>query len=100
MFLEILPNIAPFIIMGFANTIIGAIFAETGIRLLGLGPGEIPSLGLMINWALRFGAMSSGHYNLLLAPVGILILLFVSLNLINIGLEETFNPRLKKITGI
>jgi len=100
MFLEILPNIAPFIGMGFANTIIGTIFAETGIRLLGLGPGEIPSLGLMINWALRFGAMSHRHYNLLLVPAGALILLFVSLNLINIGLEEIFNPRLKKITGI
>jgi peptide/nickel transport system permease protein len=100
MFLEILPNIAPFIGIGFANTIIGTIFTETGIRLLGLGPGEIPSLGLMINWALRFGAMASGHYTLLLAPAGALVLIFVSLNLINIGLEEIFNPRLKKITGV
>jgi peptide/nickel transport system permease protein len=65
-----------------------------------LGPGEIPSLGLMINWALMFGAMASGHYTLLLAPAGALILIFVSLNLINIGLEEIFNPRLKKITGV
>ncbi|MEM1581714.1 MAG: ABC transporter permease [Candidatus Bathyarchaeia archaeon] len=100
MFKEILPNIAPFIGMGLTNAIIGAIFAETGIRLLGLGPGEIPSLGLMINWALAFGALSLGHYHILLSPAITLILLFTSLSLINIGLEEIFNPRLKKITGI
>ncbi|MEM1582909.1 MAG: ABC transporter permease [Candidatus Bathyarchaeia archaeon] len=100
MFKEILPNIAPFIGMGLTNAIIGAIFAETGIRLLGLGPGEIPSLGLMINWALAFGALSLGHYHILLSPAITLILLFTSLSLINIGMEEIFNPRLKKITGI
>ena len=100
MFKEILPNIAPFIGMGLTNAIIGAIFAETGIRLLGLGPGEIPSLGLMINWALAFGALSLGHYHILLSPAITLVLIFTSLNLINVGLEEIFNPRLKKITGI
>jgi peptide/nickel transport system permease protein len=99
-FLEILPNMAPFIVMGFINSIMGAMFAETGLRVLGLGPGEIPSLGLMLSWALTFGAMSIGCYNLLLAPAGTLVLVFISLNLINIGLEEIFNPRLKKITGL
>jgi ABC-type dipeptide/oligopeptide/nickel transport system permease subunit len=28
-----------------------------------------------------------------------LILIFVAMNLINIGLEEVFNPRLKRVTG-
>lgn len=100
MFLEILPNIAPFIAAGFVNSIVGAMFSETGLRMIGLGPGEIPSLGLMLNWALVFGAMSIKCYNLLLAPAGTLILIFISLNLINIGLEEVFNPRLRKITGL
>jgi peptide/nickel transport system permease protein len=100
MFLEILPNMAPFIVMGLINSIMGAIFAETGLRVLGLGPGELPSLGLMISWALTFGAVAIGRYNLLVAPAGTLVLVFISLNLINIGLEEIFNPRLKKITGL
>lgn len=99
-FLEILPNMAPFIVAGFINSIMGAMFAETGLRVLGLGPGEIPSLGLMISWSLTFGAIAIGRYNLLVAPAGTLVLVFISLNLINIGLEEIFNPRLKKITGL
>jgi ABC-type dipeptide/oligopeptide/nickel transport system permease subunit len=36
----------------------------------------------------------------IIPPILFLVLMFVSLNLINIGLDEAYNPRLKKITGI
>ena len=36
---------------------------------------------------------------LIAAPAIVLILIFLSLNLINIGLEQAFNPRLKGTTG-
>jgi len=100
MFTEILPNLVPFIGVGLSNAMIGAILAETGLRVIGLGPGEIPSLGLLLNWAMGFGALAQGYYQMVLAPAIFLILIFVSLNLINVGLEEMFNPRLKKITGL
>jgi len=100
MFTEILPNLTPFIGVGFASSITAAMGAEVGFRLLGLGPGDLPSLGLMIQWAQQYGALSHGHYIILVAPALTLVLIFIALILINTGLEETFNPRLKKITGI
>lgn len=100
MFTEILPNLVPFIGVGFSYAIIGSILAETGLRVIGLGPGEIPSLGLLLNWAIGYGAMSQGRYQMVLAPTTFLVLIFISLNLINVGVEEMFNPRLKKITGM
>ncbi|MBS7607404.1 ABC transporter permease [Candidatus Bathyarchaeota archaeon] len=100
MFFEILPNLMPFIGVGFANAVIGAMIAETGLRLIGLGPGDIPSLGLLLFWSMGFGAIAQGYYQLVLAPAILLILIFISLNLVNIGLEDMFNPRLKRITGL
>lgn len=100
MFTEILPNLTPFIGVGFASSITAAMGAEVGFRLLGLGPGDLPSLGLMIQWAQQYGALSHAHYNILVAPALTLVLIFIALILINTGLEETFNPRLKKITGL
>jgi len=100
MFTEILPNLLPFIGVGFSYATIGAILAETGLRVIGLGPAELPSLGLLLNWAITFGALAQGYYELVLAPATFLILIFMSFNLINVGVEEIFNPRLKKITGL
>jgi len=99
-FKEIMPNIFPYIIVGFANAVMAAIFAETGLRVIGLGPSDIPTLGMVLNWVLGGGYIILERYLEVLVPVLILILIFVSFNVINIGLDETFNPRLKKITGL
>ncbi|MGC9014322.1 MAG: ABC transporter permease [Thermoproteota archaeon] len=96
---ELMPNILPYIGVGIGNAIIGAMLAETGLEVIGLGPGNIVTLGSLLNWALGFGAVVMGNWNILLSPVSFLILVFLSFNLINIGLDEAYNPRLKKITG-
>jgi peptide/nickel transport system permease protein len=100
MFLEIMPNLFPFILMGFARSVIGAIGAETGIRLLGVGPGDIQSLGLMLTWALNWGAISLGYPYMVIAPALFLVLIFISFTFISVGVEIEFNPRLKRITGL
>lgn len=99
-FKEIMPNVLPYIIVGFANAVMGAIFAETGLRVIGLGPSNIPTLGMILNWVLGGGYILLERYFEVIVPVLLLILIFVSFNVINIGLDETFNPRLKKITGL
>jgi len=53
----------------------------------------------MINWSIRWGALGLGKWQMVFAPVLCLVLIFVSLNLINIGLEQAFNPRLRAVTG-
>jgi peptide/nickel transport system permease protein len=100
MFKEILPNFLPYIFVGFSYAVTGTMMAETALRLVGLGPADIPSLGQILNWALYAGSLAQGHYFLVLTPIVILILIFVSINLMNVGLDEVYNPRLKKITGV
>jgi len=99
-FLEIMPGLLPYIGVGFANSTIGAILAETGLELIGLSPGNIVTLGLIVYWCMQWGVLSLGYPHLILAPILCLVLIFLSLNLINIGLDEVYNPRLKKITGM
>lgn len=96
---EILPNFAPYIIISFTNTVMGAIFAETGLRLIGLGPPLLPTLVYLLNLTLGGGFLTIRPYVVAIISV-MLILIFLSLNLVNIGLEEEFNPRLKKVTGL
>jgi peptide/nickel transport system permease protein len=98
-FQELLPNLLPYIGVGLATASLGAIFALVGLEVIGLGPGNIIDLGLMINWAISWGALSLGAWPIFVAPVFILSLLFISVNLINIGLEEIYNPRLRGTAG-
>jgi len=99
-FEELVPNLLPFLGVALASSTAVAILAETGLELIGVGPGgNIITLGLMVNFAQSWGSLALGYYALLFAPVVALILIFVSMNLINMGLEEVFNPRLKRVTG-
>jgi len=66
---------------------------------MGVGPPDLPTLGYFITTFLMTGFLTARQYAIL-APVLILCLIFLSLNLINIGLEEAYNPRLKKVTGL
>jgi len=98
-FQELLPNMLPYIGVGLATASLGAIFALVGLEVIGLGPGNIIDLGLMINWAITWGALSLGAWPIFVAPVVTLSLLFIAVNLINIGLEEIYNPRLRGTAG-
>ncbi|MCD6469992.1 ABC transporter permease [Candidatus Bathyarchaeota archaeon] len=99
-FREILPNLLPYVIVGFANALMGAILAESGVRMIGLGPSTLITLGLIIYWSMNWGVLSLKMYHIIVPPILLLVTIFASLNLLNIGLEEQFNPRIKKITGL
>ncbi len=98
-FQEIMPNLLPYLGVALSTSVVGAILAEFGLEVIGLGPGNISTLGLMINWAIGWGSMTLGNWHLIFAPAGMLVLIFLSLNLINIGLEQAFNPRLRQASG-
>jgi peptide/nickel transport system permease protein len=96
---ELVPNLLPFLGLGLASSIVGAILAETGLQLIGFGPGTISTLGSMIYQALQAGMVTQGRVDAILAPAAVLILLFLGLNLINMGFEEIYNPRLRGVTA-
>jgi peptide/nickel transport system permease protein len=96
---ELLPNLLPYLLISFAFSTVGAMAAEVGLALLGLGPSNNISLGLIIFFGQGWGVFSLGRYDVLLIPPLMLIAIFTSITLINIGMEEYLNPRLQNITG-
>ncbi len=98
-FTELMPNMLPYIALGLCYATIGAIFALVGLEVIGLGPSGVIDLGFLINTALGSGAMTVGVWPMFVVPIVILTVLFFALNLINLGLEEVFNPRLRKVLG-
>jgi peptide/nickel transport system permease protein len=96
---ELLPNLLPFIGVGFASSALGAIFGLVGLEVIGLGPGGVIDLGQIIYSAISTGALTLGAWPMFVVPIVLLTLLFAALNMINIGLEEVYNPRLRGVAG-
>ncbi len=95
MFREMMPNLLPYLASALTAGISGAILAETGLEALGLGPTRIPTLGTNIYNALNSSALSRGLWWWWGFPILILMLIFISLFLITLGLDEIANPRRK-----
>lgn len=94
-FLELLPPLLPYIGYVFSLSIVGSMLAEAGLQIIGLGAGGLPTLGFMIAKGFRESVIAIGLLGQMLLPAGALIYVFLALNLINTGLDEVFNPRLK-----
>lgn len=97
---ELLPNMLPYIALGLALAAIGSIFGLVGLEIIGLGPSGLVDLGLLINTAVSSGALSLGAWPIFVAPILLITILFFALNLINVGLDEAYNPRLRKVAGV
>lgn len=95
---DILPYIMSYVVMAFILQVSSGILAEAQLSMLGLGPNpnELPTLGLMMNWAKLFGAYTSSNAWWAYFPVILVIaLISFSLNLMNTGLDQVFNPTLR-----
>ncbi len=95
--MSILPYIASYVIMALILQISSAILAEAGLSILGLGPKttEVPTLGLMMNWAMIYQAQVLGKWWAYLPVIITIALISFSLNLMNTGLDQVFNPALR-----
>lgn len=96
MFREMMPNLLPYLIASFIGNVAGGILAAVSLEVLGLGPQRIPTLGMTIYYSLQASAIIRGMWWWWGFPALILIFLFVGLFLINIGMDEVSNPRLRK----
>jgi peptide/nickel transport system permease protein len=95
-FKEILPNLLPFLGSAMVGQIIGAIFASFGLSVFGLGPLREPLIGNTIYYANYQAAFFNGWWWWPLWPCLALILIFGSLTLIYVGLDEVANPRIRR----
>lgn len=96
MFKEMMPNLMPYLIASFIGNVAGGILAAVSLEVLGLGPQRVPTLGMTIYYSLQAAAILRGMWWWWGFPAVILILLFIGLFLINIGMDEVSNPRLRK----
>lgn len=95
-FLEILPNLLPYLMASFIGAVSGAIVASVGLQLLGLGPLTTPTLGMILQFAFQYAALSRGMWWWWGPPTLLLIVLFVGLFLVSVALDEFANPRLRR----
>lgn len=95
--LDILPYIASYVVMAFILQVSSGILAEAQLSLLGLGPKttQVPTLGLMMNWAMLYSAHTNGSWWAYFPVILVITLISFSLNLMNTGLDQVFNPTLR-----
>ncbi|UCF60421.1 MAG: ABC transporter permease [Anaerolineaceae bacterium] len=94
---DILPYIASYVVMALILQISTAILAEAGLSILGLGPRttEVPTLGLMMNWAMIYQAQILGKWWAIFPVIVVIALVSFSMNLMNTGLDQVFNPTIR-----
>lgn len=95
---SILPYIASYVVMALILQISAGILAEAGLSILGLGPRTTvtPTLGLMLNWAFIYQAQILGKWWAYIPVIVVIALISFSLNLMNTGLDQVFNPALRE----
>lgn len=93
---QILPNLLPYIMAGFVGAVSGAILSLVGIQILGLGPLFTPNLGMILQSAYLGAAIFRGMWWWWLPPTVALMIIFISLFLISVALDELANPRLRE----
>jgi peptide/nickel transport system permease protein len=96
MFKEMLPNLIPYLFGSFIAGTTGAILAAVGLETLGLGPQRVPTLGGIIYDAINSAALFRNMWWWWLSPTILLAAMFIGLLLINLGLDQVSNPRLRK----
>lgn len=94
---DILPYIASYVVMAFILQVSSGILSEAQLSMLGLGPKttETATLGLMMNWAMLYNAHTNGSWWAYFPVILTITLISFSLNLMNTGMDQVFNPTLR-----
>lgn len=91
---QVLPNVAPLILVSATLTIASAILSETTLTFLGLGNPTEVSWGGMLNQAFGEGAVTAGAWWYLLPPGVAILIVVLGFTLTGRAVEAVLNPRL------
>ena len=91
---QVLPNVAPFILVSATLTVASAILSETTLTFLGLGNPVDVSWGSMINQAFFQGAITSGAWWYILPPGIAILIVVLGFTLVGRAVENILNPRM------
>jgi peptide/nickel transport system permease protein len=95
-FLELMPNLLPFLAASLVASVSQAVLASIGLEALGLGPIDSPTLGMTIYWAILDGAVINRWWWWWMPPIAAISILFLGLFLLSMGLDEIANPRVRE----
>ncbi len=95
-FREILPNMSSLVVAAFVGAATGAIGAEAGLAVLGLGDTQSVSWGTMLYQANAQGAITQGLWLWVFVPGLVLAILITGMSFINFGVDLLSNPHLRE----
>jgi peptide/nickel transport system permease protein len=96
-FEEIAPNMSSYLFMSFILLFGNAILIAATLDFMGLGPSNTISLGMMMQLSVQNAALQL-HLWWWFLPPGLAITAIVgSLYVMNVGLDEVFNPKLRNL---
>jgi peptide/nickel transport system permease protein len=92
---HLLPELFPLYLIGFSAKCRMAIFMEASLAFMGLTDPGRKSLGMMIQYAMKYYYMNV-WWNWLLPPVLVLCLLIMTITFVVISMEKVLDPRLRE----
>lgn len=96
---EILPNMISLVVSSWIGAVLYAILAEAAFEFIGLGDASIVTWGTILYWAQNDQALLTGMWWTFIPPGLCIALVGFSLILINYGIDEITNPRLRTDEG-
>jgi peptide/nickel transport system permease protein len=94
---EIAPNMSSYLCMTFILLFGGSVLTAATLDFIGLGPTDGMSLGLMMNNAVLWSALPLGMWWWFVPPGLGITMIVGGLYIMNVGLDEVFNPRLREL---
>ena len=94
---EILPNMISLFIAGMIGLVTGAVGYAASLAFLGLGNLNEADWFTILYWAQQNSALEQGAWWTFAIPGGAICLLGLSTTLINYGIDEISNPRLRMV---
>jgi peptide/nickel transport system permease protein len=85
---QMVPYLRRWAVANFINTILVVVAVETSLAFLGLSNDNVPTLGTMIYWALKYQALFAGRWWWIVPPILTVILIFVGFFLLANSVEE------------
>jgi peptide/nickel transport system permease protein len=95
MFTEVAPNLLPIMASSLLFTILYSIGAYVTLAYIGLTSASVWNWGTMLFWAQANNAPLSGEWYWFIPPGICIALVGTSLALLNFGIDEFINPRLR-----
>jgi len=96
-FTEIAPNMMSYLLLTFILQFGGAILIAATLDFIGLGPTNAISLGLMMQYAVLWGALLLDTWWWFVPPGVAITAIVGALYVTNVGLDEVFNPKLREM---